>query len=45
MREILLNEALEAGTYGAILKYECFALEDKSPLNRMNIKLKISSEV
>ena len=45
VREILLSEPLEAGTYGAILKYECFALENKSPLNGLNIKLKIVSEV
>ena len=45
VREILLSEALEAGTYSAILKYECFALEDKSPLNGLNMKLKIVSEV
>ena len=45
VREILLSEPLEAGTYGAILKYECFALEDKSPLNGLNMKLKIVSEV
>ena len=45
VREILLSEPLEAGTYGAVLKYECFALEDRSPLNGMNIKLTIFSEV
>ena len=45
VREILLSEPLEAGTYGAILKHECFALEDKSPLNGLNMKLKIVSEV
>ena len=45
VREIVLSEALEAGTYGAILKHECFALEDKSPLNGLNMKLKIVSEV
>ena len=45
MKEILLNEALEAETYGATLQYECFTLEDKSPLNGINIKLTILSEV
>ena len=45
VREILLSEPLEAGTYSSILKHECFALNDKSPLNGLNIKLKIISEV
>ncbi len=45
IKEILLSESLKAGTYGALLKYECFSLNDKTQLNGLNIKLKIISEV
>ena len=41
LNTITLSEALEAGTYGAILKYECFALDDKSRLNGLNTELKL----
>ena len=44
VKEILLSEALEAGTYNAVLKHECFSLKDKTPLNGLNVKLKILSE-
>ena len=41
--EIELNRALEAGVYeGAILKYECFSLEDQSPLNGSEITLALN---
>ena len=39
IKEILLSEALEAGTYGALLKYECFSLNDKTQLNGLEMKL------
>ena len=39
VREILLSESLEAGTYGALLKYECFSLNDKTQLNGLEMKL------
>ncbi len=42
--EIELNEPLEAGVYeGAILKYECFAMDDAlSPLNGSEITLTLN---
>ncbi len=39
VKEILLSETLEAGTYGALLKYECFSLNDKTQLNGLEMKL------
>ena len=45
IKNISLSEALKAGTYEAVLKYECFSLTDKTQLNVLNIKLKILSEV
>ena len=39
---IKLNEVLEAGTYSAVLQYECFSLRDKLPLNGSNIELIIN---
>ena len=41
VKKILLSEALEAGTYGAVLKHEYFSLADKTKLNGININLKI----
>lgn len=45
VKEILLADPLNAGTYSAVLGYECFSLKDKTPLNGLNVKLKILSEV
>ena len=45
VKEILLAAHLEAGTYNAVLSHECFSLKDKTPLNGLNVKLKILSEV
>jgi len=40
--KLKLNRALEAGEYAAKLKYECFTLNDKTPLNGAEIELKIN---
>lgn len=39
---IVLNEPLEEGVYTATLRYECFALESRAPLNGAAIKLKLN---
>ena len=39
--KLKLNHALDAGEYAAKLKYECFTLNDKTPLNGAEIELKI----
>lgn len=33
IRQITMNQELEAGTYEAEIDYQCYSLEDKSPLN------------
>lgn len=33
MKQITMNQELEAGTYQAVIEYKCYSLEDKSPLN------------
>ena len=38
---IVLNRALEAGSYPATLKYECYSIEGKKTLNGTDIKLTI----
>ena len=40
--KLKLNRALDAGEYAAKLKYECFTLNDKTPLNGAEIELKIN---
>ena len=39
VKSIKLNKELESGEYAAILKYECFSLKDKTPLNGSNVEL------
>ena len=39
VKSIKLDKELESGEYAAILKYECFSLKDKTPLNGADIKL------
>ena len=34
-----LSKELESGEYTATLKYECFRLQDKTPLNGSNVEL------
>lgn len=42
LHEIELSEALAAGDYKEVtLKYECFSLDDQSPLNGSDIKLSL----
>lgn len=40
--DITLSRPLEKGEYQAKLKYECFTLQDKSPLNGMDLDLAIN---
>ena len=40
--KLKLDNALDAGEYAAKLKYECFTLNDKTPLNGAEIELKIN---
>ena len=40
--EITLSRALDKGDYSAKLKYDCFTLQDKSPLNGAEIDLAIN---
>lgn len=40
--EIKLSHALEKGDYAAKLKYDCFTLQDKTPLNGAEIDLAIN---
>ena len=40
--EIKLSHALDKGEYQAKLKYDCFTLQDKSPLNGAEIDLAIN---
>ena len=39
VKSIKLSKELESGEYTATLKYECFRLQDKSPLNGSNVEL------
>ena len=41
VEKLKLSRALSKGTYPAVLKYECFTLQDKTPLNGAEIKLNI----
>ena len=36
---IMLNKALDAGSYAATLHYDCFSLRDNTPLNGAEIKV------
>ena len=38
---ITLTRALDAGEYGATLHYDCFSLNDNTPLNGAEVKLTI----
>ena len=40
--EITLSHALDKGDYSAKLKYDCFTLQDRSPLNGAEIDLAIN---
>ena len=42
VKSIKLSKELESGDYSAILKYECFSLKDRSPLNGSNVKLTLN---
>ena len=42
INKIKLSRSLEAGEYSAKLKYECFTLNDKNPLNGADITLMIN---
>ena len=39
---ITLSKALDVGEYGATLHYDCFSLNDNTPLNGAEIKLTLS---
>lgn len=41
VEKLNLSRALSKGAYPAVLKYECFTLQDKTPLNGAEIKLNI----
>ena len=42
INKMKLSRSLEAGEYSAKLKYECFTLNDKNPLNGADITLMIN---
>ena len=42
VKSIKLSKELENGEYTATLKYECFSLKDKTPLNGSNIELTLN---
>ena len=42
INKIKLSRSLEVGEYSAKLKYECFTLNDKNPLNGADITLMIN---
>lgn len=42
VKSIKLDKELENGEYAAILKYECFSLKDKTPLNGSNVELTLN---
>ena len=39
VKSVKFDKELESGEYAAILKYECFSLKDKTPLNGSNVEL------
>ena len=42
VKSIKLCKELESGEYTATLKYECFRLQDKTPLNGSNVELTLN---
>ena len=42
VKSIKLDKELESGEYTATLKYECFRLQDKTPLNGSNVELTLN---
>ena len=42
VKSIKLRKELESGEYTATLKYECFRLQDKTPLNGSNVELTLN---
>ncbi|MBQ3841329.1 MAG: tRNA (uracil-5-)-methyltransferase [Ruminiclostridium sp.] len=42
VKNLTLTRALEKGEYDAVLHYDCFTLNDKTPLNGAEIQLKIN---
>ena len=42
VKSIKFDKELESGEYAAILKYECFSLKDKTPLNGSNVELTLN---
>ena len=42
VKTLTLTRAPEKGEYDAVLHYDCFTLNDKTPLNGAEIKLKIN---
>ena len=42
VQSIKLRKELESGEYTATLKYECFRLQDKTPLNGSNVELTLN---
>ena len=42
VKSIKLSKELESGEYTATLKYECFRLQDKTPLNGSNVELTLN---
>ncbi len=42
VKSIKLSKELENGEYTATLKYECFRLQDKTPLNGSNVELTLN---
>ena len=41
IHNLQLNQELKTGTYSAIIKYDCFSIEDKSALNGAEVKIKL----
>ena len=41
VKDLTLSRALDKGEYDAVLHYDCFTLNDKTPLNGAEIQLKI----
>ena len=41
VKKLTLSRTLDKGEYDAVLHYDCFTLNDKSPLNGAEIKLKL----
>ncbi len=42
VKKLTLTRALEKGEYDAVLHYDCFTLNDKTPLNGAEINLKLN---